>query len=225
MSAPPPNNIAPPGTTSFTAYARHRGCSVSVVSRAIKNGRLRDCLTRDANGKAWIASLEVADREWEANKGQSAVLMAAGSSQARAEEAPAAPRASRAPAKPEQTPERTAPSSPPAPRDDGSEDDDEPSEPDLSLTLTQASAIEKHWKAKLAKLEYKKKAGLLIEAAEVELRLVDTFTACRTKLLGVPTRARQRLPHLAPEDTAVLEELVREALEELTAERKEEDDE
>jgi hypothetical protein len=37
----------------------------------------------------------------------------------------------------------------------------------------------------------------------------------RTTLLGLPTRARQRLPHLGAADLVVLEGLVREVLEEL----------
>ena len=38
----------------------------------------------------------------------------------------------------------------------------------------------------------------------------------RMKLLGVPSRARSRLPHLTLDDVAVIEELQREALEELS---------
>jgi len=37
----------------------------------------------------------------------------------------------------------------------------------------------------------------------------------RTHLLGLPTRAKQRLPHLSNADLGVLDGLVRESLEEL----------
>jgi phage terminase Nu1 subunit (DNA packaging protein) len=40
-------------------------------------------------------------------------------------------------------------------------------------------------------------------------------TIARTKLLGVPTRLRQRIPHLTLEEIAIAEELIRESLEEL----------
>lgn len=66
-----------------------------------------------------------------------------------------------------------------------------------------------------AELELARESGELVEAASVEEQLTDVFSACRTKLLGIPTRLRQRLPHLAAGDVAEIEALIREALEEL----------
>ena len=40
-------------------------------------------------------------------------------------------------------------------------------------------------------------------------------TIARTKLLATPTRARQRIPHLSLEEVNILDDLLREALEEL----------
>ena len=43
--------------------------------------------------------------------------------------------------------------------------------------------------------------------------LVDQVVTCRTRLLGIPSKAKQQLPHLSLSDLEVLEALVREALE------------
>lgn len=83
------------------------------------------------------------------------------------------------------------------------------------MTLSEASAVEKVWRARTAELKFKEAAGELVPAKDVEQRLTDTFHTCRTRLLGIPSRARQALPHLTLADIAAIEALVREALEEL----------
>jgi len=40
----------------------------------------------------------------------------------------------------------------------------------------------------------------------------------KTKLLAVPTRLRQRIPHLSLEEVAIADELIRESLQELAEE-------
>jgi phage terminase Nu1 subunit (DNA packaging protein) len=52
------------------------------------------------------------------------------------------------------------------------------------------------------------------------MRLVSVFTACKTRLLAIPSRARQALPHLVAADLGVLEALIREALEDLVEAKK-----
>jgi phage terminase Nu1 subunit (DNA packaging protein) len=39
----------------------------------------------------------------------------------------------------------------------------------------------------------------------------------RTKILGVPSRAKQQIPHLTPDEIELIRDLLREALEELAA--------
>ena len=51
--------------------------------------------------------------------------------------------------------------------------------------------------------------------AELEARLVTLFASCKTKLLGIPSRARQADPTLSSVQVAIVESLVREALEDL----------
>jgi hypothetical protein len=60
-------------------------------------------------------------------------------------------------------------------------------------------------KANLLELDRKTKEGMLLPRDQVERVWGNAVTIARTRLLGVPTRTRQR----------ILEELIREALEEL----------
>lgn len=70
-------------------------------------------------------------------------------------------------------------------------------------------------KANLLELDRKTKEGMLLPREQVERVWSNAITIARTKLLGVPTRVRQRVPHLTLEEVATMEELIREALEEL----------
>ena len=71
-------------------------------------------------------------------------------------------------------------------------------------------------KANLLELDRKAKEALLIPRDQVEKVWADAVTIARTKLLAVPTRARQRIPHLTLEEVAILDDLQREALQELS---------
>jgi P27 family predicted phage terminase small subunit len=82
-------------------------------------------------------------------------------------------------------------------------------------TLATSSAREKHWKAQLAELQYKQRAGELVEAAAVTAAIAAEYLTVRTKLLGLPSKAKQQLPHLTLADLATLDAIVREALEAL----------
>lgn len=87
---------------------------------------------------------------------------------------------------------------------------------DGTPTLQNAAARAKHWEAETKELEYRKKAGELVRAADIESRLVNVITHCKTRLLAIPSRAKQELPQLTLKDLEVLEGLIREALEDLT---------
>ena len=72
-------------------------------------------------------------------------------------------------------------------------------------------------KAQTRKLNqaYRERAGKLVSAQEVEMRWSTLIVTARNKLLGIPSRARQRSPELTAAQMAVIDELIREALEEL----------
>lgn len=72
--------------------------------------------------------------------------------------------------------------------------------------------------ADIAEIEASEKKGELVSVAEARADVIEKFTVVKTKILGVPTRVAQRLPHLAAEVVPVVDELLREALEELAAE-------
>ena len=58
--------------------------------------------------------------------------------------------------------------------------------------------------------------GLLIQVDEARGDVQSLLVAVRSALLAVPSRARQALPHLSMDDVAVIDELLREALEDLS---------
>ena len=51
--------------------------------------------------------------------------------------------------------------------------------------------------------------------AGIERKLIGIFSECRTKLLGIPSRAKQAMPELSVAQIIKLDDLVREALEAL----------
>jgi len=83
----------------------------------------------------------------------------------------------------------------------------------------ESRARTEHLKAELLELERAEKEGALISADEVEAKWVELVTIARTKLMGLPTKAKQRMPDLSTDDTSVLEDIVRECLEDLSGER------
>lgn len=81
-------------------------------------------------------------------------------------------------------------------------------------TLMAASARAKLAQAQLAETKLAQIKAELLPAAEVKGKLEQVFRACRTKLLGVPSRAAAAL-ELTAVQAGRLEEIVREALEDL----------
>jgi hypothetical protein len=71
-------------------------------------------------------------------------------------------------------------------------------------------------RANLLELERKQKEGLLLPAEQVQKVWANSVAIVKTKLLAVPSRLRQRIPHLTLEEIAIAEDLIRESLEELS---------
>lgn len=163
------------------------------VSRAVKRGTLRASVFRDANGRPWITDVELADKEWDANTDYTDAPQRRITSAVVAD-APVA---------------GTLAELPPRPVAEDGE------------TISSAAERQKHWQAKLAELKFREAAGELLLASDVGRKLEDVFRACRTKLLGLPTRAKQQLDHLSIADVQVLDAIVREALTELSVAEKE----
>jgi hypothetical protein len=174
---------------SLRAYAKHRGVSAMAVSNAVKTGRLVASVAR-VKGQPKIRDAELADREWDANTNHST--------------APGYVK-QRGPGRPPRGPGRP-------PKQD---DDDQVR---LGMSLADASAAEKVWKARIAELDFLERNGEVVDAKKMAATLVDVYTRCRTKLLGIPTRVKQQLPDLSIKDVAAVDALVRETLEELAEE-------
>lgn len=92
-----------------------------------------------------------------------------------------------------------------------------PNDSDIpEYTVSRARA--EYEKANLLELDRKRKEGELLLRSEVQKAWSDAINASKTKLLALPTMAKQRIPHLDLEEIEILTELVREALEGLADE-------
>lgn len=173
---------------SLLAYAKRRGVSAEGVRKAIAGGRLRESVLM-VGGKPKIADPELADREWASN------------TRPRVDQPAAAALASAPP-----TTRRAA--------------DDVPEDvPDYMVSRARreaAAARREAAQAELAELEVDERRGELVPVDEVRDHITNKFTVVRTRILGVPSRMAQRLPHIAAEIAPVAEELLREALTELS---------
>ncbi len=173
------------------AYAKLRGCNVSSVSRAIAEGKLQGATIVGADGKLKIRSARVADEAWQRNT---------------------RPLPNRPPEHPPQRPASMRPI------DVEGGATTLASAPDyfLSRALREAALARKDAAAaELAEMELAKIQGYMVDAREVRAALGDAVTRAKTHLLGVPSKFRQRCPHIAPVDLRELMVLMREALEEL----------
>jgi hypothetical protein len=87
----------------------------------------------------------------------------------------------------------------------------------LGASLSENNAAKVYWQARQAELKFKREAGELVPASDVRMELESVFRACRTRLLGIPTRAVAELPELGTAGALKLENLIREALEGLAS--------
>ncbi len=76
-----------------------------------------------------------------------------------------------------------------------------------------SQARREYARAQLLELDLQERLGELVPVSEVGAKFVEVVNAAKTKLLGVATRIKQRLPHLTPSDVQEIDDLLREALE------------
>lgn len=164
------------------------GVTRQAVYKAVKEGRLSVVRTRD--GQELIDS-ETLREEWAANTMQKVGV------------GPKPPMG-----------ESVFP--PERPKRDRALTDPEPG--DIVPDYNESRARTEYLKAELLELERKEKEGLLVRASEVQAKWVEVITISRTKVLGIPSKAKQRIPDLTQDQVVVLEDIVREALEELSEE-------
>ena len=85
----------------------------------------------------------------------------------------------------------------------------------VPVDVATASARLKRWQADLAELKFKEAARELIPVGEIRQEWSDILSAVRSKVLALPSRLRQQIPHLTTIEVALIEAAVRETLEDL----------
>ena len=69
--------------------------------------------------------------------------------------------------------------------------------------------------ANMAQMDYDVKMGVLVNAAEIREKISKLHTEAKTRLLGVASKCKARLPQLSAIDVSIIEDLIREALGEI----------
>ena len=82
----------------------------------------------------------------------------------------------------------------------------------------ESRARTEYLKAELLEIDRRQKEGLLVLASDVEAKWLEVITMARSKMLGIPTKAKQRIPDLDPAAMSCLDDIVRETLEDLASE-------
>lgn len=210
------------GYLSIRKYAILRGCSAMAVSRAIRDGRLVMSVSRDENGKPNGVDPDIADVEWMRNTDHSKVPINQPTKKPHAEPIPE-PVAVREPP-PARQPPRTAPirgassaaaptRSRPSPPAGASREPPDPDNPASQFARYRAES--ERYKAELQRLEFEKAIGKLVDAEDVSKTLVKMVSDAKTRMLALPSQAKQQIPHLSKDDVLLLEDMIRQALEEL----------
>jgi phage terminase Nu1 subunit (DNA packaging protein) len=81
----------------------------------------------------------------------------------------------------------------------------------------ESRARTEHLKAELLELDRKQKQGLLVPMADVQTKWVEIVSVAKTKILGIPSKAKQRIPELDSAAMSCLEDIIYEALEDLAS--------
>jgi hypothetical protein len=90
-------------------------------------------------------------------------------------------------------------------------------EPEELPAYNDSRARSEYEKANLLELQRKTQEGLLLRREDVDLAWGGAVNITRTRLLGVPSTAKEGIPHLEIEEVELLTTLIREALDELGA--------
>jgi len=198
-------------------YADHRkalglrGATHVSVLRAIKNGRLQSPAV-ERQGKGWEIDPVLADEQW-----ARATDPAPRGTNASQDQGPrpktATPEGQVPTAKRDQQPAKPSSSRPPAL---ALADDNSP-EPAEIPSYNDSRARSEFEKANILEMDRKAKANSLLPREEVGQAWDAAVNITRTVMLGVPSKAKQRIPHLTPDEVAVLMDLIREALSGLAA--------
>jgi hypothetical protein len=178
--------------------ARLLDVSKQAVHKAVVSGRLTG--HSDSKGRVFIDSLTMRE-EWDRN------------TQKRIGRGPKPPAGTI-----ERTPKRPGELTPQERRDQQADSGRNLADTNEAIPdYNESRARTEHLKAELLELERKEKERILVKAEEVEAKWVEIITMARTKILGIPTKAKQRIPDLDTDAISLLDDIVRETLEDLAA--------
>ena len=85
--------------------------------------------------------------------------------------------------------------------------------PDFNTSRSKREAM----MARLAEIDVEEREKVLVSAAEVKSSWAQIISLARTKVLGIPSKAKQRIPDLDTSAMTCLEDIVRESLEDLAS--------
>lgn len=85
----------------------------------------------------------------------------------------------------------------------------------VSASYAAARALRENYAARIAKLEFEIKSGKYVDAEEVRQSWLNVSAIARTKISGIPSKAKQRITEMTVEQVQVLEEIVAEVLTEI----------
>lgn len=78
-----------------------------------------------------------------------------------------------------------------------------------------ARARREDYLARMAQSDFEERSGLLVNANEMKAEWAKLITEAKTRLLSVPIKCKSRLPALSALDVSIIENLIRDELEEL----------
>tara|TARA_R100000234_G_C4998201_1_gene179021 strand:+ start:95 stop:595 length:501 start_codon:yes stop_codon:yes gene_type:complete len=79
----------------------------------------------------------------------------------------------------------------------------------------ESRARTEHLKAELLEIERKQKEQQLVDSKQVQAKWLEVISIAKNKVLGIPSKAKQRIPELDVSAMNCLEDIVRESLEEI----------
>jgi transcriptional regulator with XRE-family HTH domain len=182
---------------SVAQYAELSGISRQSVLKAIKDGRLSKSVRKNTQGHYRIKRA-MADKEWLENTKDGTGAPAHNEPTGKALDKKANSPAEKKAAEISDTDINEGTSPEACPR-----------------TLNESRAWREYYAAEKVRVEFEKISGKLVNAAQVEDLWGRIIVSAKTKLMGLPSKAKQRIAKLTVEDVGILEELLREALEDL----------
>lgn len=197
--------------------ARIRGVSAMAVSKALKAGRITP-ESRDERGRALFDPEKVA-QQWQVNSNPGKVRDHKKGGRPRKDGTPARQNPHVEPTTNPHHPDRPMAHGGALQTGGGLRGPRAPDGDDNPTTYNEAAALEKHYKAQLARLEYEQKIGTLVPIESVAAEVEREYTRVRARLLAIPSKLA---PDVALTDDvaqcrAVIEAAITDALNELAA--------